>query len=73
MNKKKRKRTEKREEYAKPRTGREWLSYWKIGLTTMAENAIFAAIVVQPNAMPEKKNCKIKSNFEASITSVYEL
>ena len=36
MNKKKRKRREKREEYAKPRTGRERLSYWKIGLTTMA-------------------------------------
>ena len=30
-------RREKREEYAKPRTGRERLSYWKIGLTTMAE------------------------------------
>ena len=27
---------EKREEYAKPRTRRERLSYWKIGLTTMA-------------------------------------
>ena len=26
----------KREEYAKPHTGREGLSYWKIGLTTMA-------------------------------------
>ena len=25
------------EEYAKPRIGRERLSYWKIGLTTMAE------------------------------------
>ena len=24
------------EEYAKSRTRREWLSYWKIGLTTMA-------------------------------------
>ena len=36
MNEKKRKRRENREEYAKPRTGRERLSYWKIGLTTMA-------------------------------------
>ena len=26
----------KREEYTKPRTGKERLSYWKIGLTTMA-------------------------------------
>ena len=37
MNKKnRRKEEEKMEEYAKPRTGRERLSYWKIGLTTMA-------------------------------------
>ena len=34
--KKQRKRREKREEYAKPRTRRERLSYWKIGLMTMA-------------------------------------
>ena len=34
--KKKGKRREKREEYAKARTRRERLSYWKIGLTTMA-------------------------------------
>ena len=27
---------EKREEYAKPRTRRDRLSYWKIGLTTIA-------------------------------------
>ena len=27
---------EKREQYAKPRTRRESLSYWKIGRTTMA-------------------------------------
>ena len=33
---KNRKRREKREEYAKPRTRRERLNYWKIGLTTMA-------------------------------------
>ena len=30
------KEEKKREEYTKPCTGRERLSYWKIGLTTMA-------------------------------------
>ena len=30
------KEEKKREAYTKPRTGRERLSYWKIGLTTMA-------------------------------------
>ena len=30
------KEEKKLEEYAKPRTGRDRLSYWKIGLTTMA-------------------------------------
>ena len=41
MNTKKKKRREKREEYAKPRTGRERLSYWKIGLMTMAATQKF--------------------------------
>ena len=37
MNKKNRgKEEKKREEYAKPRTRRERLSYWEIGVTTMA-------------------------------------
>ena len=36
ISKKLRKIREKREEYAKPRTGRERLSYWKMGITTMA-------------------------------------
>ena len=36
-----RKRREKREEHAKPRAGRERLSYWKIGLTTMATTQEF--------------------------------
>ena len=34
--KKRRKIRKKREEYAKPRTRRERLNYWKIGLTTLA-------------------------------------
>ena len=33
---KKEEKKRKGEEYAKPRTGREKLSYWKIGITTMA-------------------------------------
>ena len=36
MNKKIEEKKRKGEEHAKPRTGRERLSYWKIGLTTMA-------------------------------------
>ena len=30
------KEEKKREEYGKPHTRRQWLSYWKIGLTSMA-------------------------------------
>ena len=42
------------EEYAKPRAGRERLSYWKIGLTTMA--ATKKLLSVMPLVLLKKKN-----------------
>ena len=36
MNKKIEEKKREKEEYANPHTGRERLSYWKIGLMTMA-------------------------------------
>ena len=44
----------KREEYAKPRTRREMLSYWKIGLTTMAPTQ--ELLSEMPFVLLKKKN-----------------
>ena len=48
------------EEYAKPRTRRERLSYWKIGLTTMAATQAHLMFCIC-------RTCKVKVNVKSSM------